>query len=144
MLGKNHFRSASRLTHHFPMRLDRRLNRPLARDLDRLLNRRRDGRPCRPKNYLAEACALIQKYIRLRRNAARDEPHLFGPHAGAYYRDTLKMEAQQKEVDAALEKIYGPDSPRSPRPTSIWTERYSIPPESMKIHRKWFRENYGA
>jgi hypothetical protein len=54
------------------------------------------------------------------------------------------MEAQQKEVDAALEKIYGPDSPRSPRPTSIWTERYSIPPESMKIHRKWFRENYGA
>ena len=126
------------------MLLNRQLNRPLARPLDRFLNRRLDGRPCRPPNYLAQACTLIQKYIRLRRKAARDEPHLFGPHAGAYYRDTLKLEAQQKEVDAALEKVYGPGPPGSSPPPSVWAERYSIPPESMKIHRKWFRENYGA
>jgi hypothetical protein len=126
------------------MLLNRRLNRPLARSLDRSLNRRLDGRPCRPPNNLAQACSLIQKYIRLRRKSARDEPHLFGPHAGAYYRDTLKQEARQKEVEAALEKIYGPGPAGSTPPRSVWTERYSIPPESMKIHRKWFRENYGA
>jgi hypothetical protein len=126
------------------MILDRRLNRPLDCPLDQFLNRRLDGRPCRPVNGLAQACTLIEKYIRLRRKTARAEPHLFGPHAGAYYRDTLKREAQQKEVDAALKKIYGPDPPGTPPAPSIWTERYCIPPERMKIHRKWFRENYGA
>ncbi|HEV2435941.1 MAG TPA: hypothetical protein VG077_08075 [Verrucomicrobiae bacterium] len=128
---------------HLFMLLNRRLNRLLARPLDRFLNHRLGGRPCRPPNYLAQACTLIGKFISLRRKMARAEPHLFGPHTGAYYRDTLKLEAEQKEMHAALEKVYGPAPPGSPRPVSVWSNRYYIPPERMKIHRKWFRENYG-
>lgn len=126
------------------MLLNRRLNRLLDRPLDRFLKRRLDGRPCRPAKDLAVACALIQKYISLRRRAARTAPYLFGPHAGAYYRDTLKQEVQQKEVDAALGKIYGPAPAGAPPPRFVWTERYHIPPQSMKTHRRWFLENYGA
>jgi hypothetical protein len=122
------------------MLLTRSLNRPLAR----FLGRRLDGRPARRPNYLAEACALLGKYIRLRRKTAKAEPHLFGPHAGDYYRDTLKLADQQKVVAAALEKIYGPDPSGAPPPSSVWQERYDIPPEQMKVYRKWFRENYGA
>jgi len=125
------------------MLLNRRLNLPLAQDLDRSLNRRLEGCPCRPPDDLAQACTLLGKYIRLRRKAAKAGPHLFGPHAGAYYRDTLKLAAEQREIDAALEKVYGPGPAGEPCPSSVWTDRYSIPPESVKIHRKWFRENYG-
>ena len=120
--------------------LARSLNRPLAR----FLGRRLDGRSTHRPNYLAEACALLGKYIRLRRKSARAEPHLFGPHAGAYYRDTLKLADQQKVMAAALEKIYGPDPSGAPPPPSVWQERYDLPPEPMQVYRKWFRETYGA
>ena len=126
------------------MPITRSLNRPLNRPLARFLGRRLDGRPARRPNYLAEACALLGKYIRLRRKTAKAEPHLFGPHAGSYYRDTLKLADQQKVVAAALDKIYGPDPSGAPPPPSVWAERYDIPPEQMKVYRKWFRENYGA
>jgi hypothetical protein len=126
------------------MPITRSLNRPLNRPLARFLGRRLDGRPARRPNYLAEACALLGKYIRLRRKTAKAEPHLFGPHAGIYYRDTLKLADQQKVVAAALDKIYGPDPSGAPPPPSVWAERYDIPPEQMKVYRKWFRENYGA
>jgi len=125
------------------MHLNRRLNHPLDHSLDRLLDRRLDGRPCRPPDDLAQACALLQKYLRLRRKAAQAEPHLFGPHAGAYYRDTLKMADAQKEIHAALDKVYGPEPPGSVPSPSVWSQRYAIPPESKKIHRRWFHENYG-
>jgi hypothetical protein len=85
------------------------LARSLSRPLARFLGRRLDGRPARRLNYLAEACALLGKYIRLRRKSVRAEPHLFGPRAGDYYRDTLELADQQKVVAAALDKIYGPD-----------------------------------
>jgi hypothetical protein len=126
------------------MPLTRSLNRPLFRPVARFLDRRLDGRSVRRTNYLAEACALLGKYIRLRRKSAKAEPHLFGPHAGAYYRDTLRLADQQKVVAAALDKIYGPDPSGAPPPPSVWSERYDLPPEQMKVHRQWFRENYGA
>jgi hypothetical protein len=125
------------------MPLTHSLNRLLNRPLGRFLNRRIDGRPCRPPNYLAQACSLLEKYLRLRRQAAKAEPHLFGPHAGEYYRDTQRLAAQDREVAAALDKIYGPAPPGSPTRPSVWEERYSIPPESQKLHRRWFREKYG-
>ena len=56
---------------------------------------------------------------------------------------TLILEARKKVTDAALEKVYGPSPPCSPLRPSVWTERYCIPPDGMKIHRRWFRENYG-
>jgi len=122
----------------------RSLNRPLARPLNRFLNRRLDGRSCRPPDYLAQACNLLEKYLQLRRRAARAEPHLFGLHAGKYYRDTLRLAAQDQEVDAALGKIYGPAPPGSPPRPSVWVERYAIPTDQQRLHRKWFREKYGA
>lgn len=42
------------------------------------------------------------------------EPRFFGTDAGAHTRDTFKLEAEQKEVDAALEKVYGPKFPALP------------------------------
>lgn len=125
------------------MLLTRSLNCLLVRPPARSLDRRLDGRSVRRPNYLAEACALLGKYIRLRRKSAQAEPHLFGPRAGAYYRDTLELADQQKVVAAALDKIYGPDPSGAPPPPSVWVERYDIPPAGMKRHRKWFRENYG-
>jgi len=124
--------------------LSHSLNRQLARRLDQLLNRRLDGRPGRPTNYLAQACTLLDQYILLRRRAIKAEPHLFGPHAGAYYRDTLKRAAGQVEIEAALDKVYGPSPPGSPPAISVWTERYFIPPAGRKRHRRWFRKQYGA
>lgn len=126
------------------MLLTRSLNRPLVCPLTRFLGRRLDRRSARRPNYLAEACALLGKYIRLRRKSARAEPHLFGPHAGAYYRDTLRRADQQKVAAAALDKIYGSAPPDSPPSPSVWDERYQIPPAGKKNHRKWFRETYGA
>jgi hypothetical protein len=126
------------------MPLTRSLNRPLFRPLARFLDRRLADRSVRRPNYLAEACALLGKYIRLRRKSAKAEPHLFGPHAGDYYRDTLRLESERKVRTAALEKIYGPDPSGAPPPPSVWSERYDLPPEQMKVHRQWFRENYGA
>lgn len=126
------------------MHLNRRLNRPLGLSLERCLNRYVAGHPWRPANDLARACTLIGKYIRLRRKTAKAQPHIFGRHAGTYYRDTCDQAAAYDEIDAALEKIYGSDPTGPPRSSSVWTERYSIPPEKMQAHRKWFRENYGA
>lgn len=125
------------------MRLSRSLNRQADRRLGALLTRRLDGRPWRRPDYLAEVCGLIQRYLRLRKKSAAAEPHLFGRHAAAYYQDTLREERRQQEIAAALDRIYGPPAAgESPGPT-IWQERYEIPPDKMKFHRRWFREKYG-
>lgn len=126
-----------------PMRASRSLSRPVSRPLGRLLTRRLDGRRWRRPDRLAEICALVGRYLRMRRRAAAAEPHIFGRHAAAYYADTLREEKFQAEVEAALLKVYGPPPPDSPPPRSVWSERYAIPPGQEKFHRRWFREKYG-
>jgi hypothetical protein len=89
-------------------------------------------------------CCLLERFLRLQKKAARADPHIAGPHAGRYFRDTLQMEREQREIDAALTRVYGPEPPGTPPRPTVWQERYFIPTDQMPVFRKWFRENYGA
>ena len=125
------------------MRLTQSLNRQAGRPLGALLTRRLDGRPWRRPNHLAEVCGLIERYLRLRKQSAAAAPHLFGRSAAAYYQETLRAEWRQREMDAALDRIYGPPTAGEPPRPSVWQERYEVPPDQMKFHRRWFRKQYG-
>ena len=63
--------------------------------------------------------------------------------AAAYYQDTLREEQWRREVEAALDKVYGPVPPGAASSPSIWQERYAIPLAEMRFHRRWFRREYG-
>jgi hypothetical protein len=134
---------------HASLRLKRRLNCKVSARLGSLLNRRPDGRGVRPKNPFKEACAHLGRYVRLRERAARRDPHLCGPYAQKYYQDTVRMEQEQRTLEAALRRVYGPDHDTAATITggsrdSIWVERYVIPPGRERRFRKWFRETYGS
>jgi hypothetical protein len=120
--------------------LDRRLDRGLARYATTML----DGahRPRRP-NELVLVCRLLTQYLREARRMARDEPHIFGPHARRYFLETLELEKYEQEVHAALDKVYGPPPPGTPpRVSTLWTDRYSPRPEQRRLFLKWFKERY--
>ena len=120
------------------------LNRRLNRNLDCLLTRRTDGHPYRRKNPLREICRLLEQYLKLRKHAARRDPHLFGPHAHRYYADTLAEERRQREIELSLQKVYGPPRPGEDYESrQVWRERYEIQPGRERLFRKWFKENYG-
>ncbi len=73
------------------------------------------------------------------------EPHIFGPHSHQYFLDTLEMEREQNEREAALQSVYGPPKPGEPEFIStLWTDRYYLPPtaEGRRIFLKWFHEKY--
>ena len=126
------------------MRLDQSLNRRvLCRKLTTFATSRTDGRAFRPPNYLARACRFLELYVRQSRKMARADPHLFGPHASRYYADTVRMARQQSEIEAALEKVYGPPKPDAPSPgPDVWTRRYVLDPK-WRHFRKWFATEYG-
>jgi len=125
------------------MRLNRALNRRWGRPLARLGFRRLDGRRARRPDPLAQASRAINRYLRERRQLARTHPHLYGRHAGRYYQDALREEQRNRLVDAALDKVYGRAAPGEPARPSVWQQRYEIPPDQMRVHRKWFRRQYG-
>ena len=101
-------------------------------------------RPPRP-NDLQLACRLINKAVRIHEHMARRDPHLFGPHARRYYRDTLRLAQYEQEIDTAIRKVYGPLPPGTPEPVSkVWTDRYVFrTPHEHRLHLRWFREHYG-
>ena len=126
------------------MHLTRRLNRPQSRRLGCLLTTRTNGRPWRQLNYLALACRILATYVRSRERTIKREPHLHGPHANSYLRDTVQMDCRQREIDAALFKVYGPPKPEDPPAgPGVWTRRYFLDPQTRGF-RKWFREQYGS
>jgi hypothetical protein len=88
-------------------------------------------------------CRALSRYLRERRQLARAHPHLYGRHAGRYYQDTVRAEHRNRLAMAALDKVYGPAAPGEPVRLSVWQERYEIPPEQRRLHRKWFRGQYG-
>ena len=118
-------------------------NRKLNRRWGSYVIRRLDGRPYRPTDWLAVACSAMKKFLRLRKKAAKEDPHLFGPHANRYFEDTRRLEQERVEVEAALERVYGPDY-RPVSPTRVWYERYYEDPANKKIFLKWFKEFYGT
>jgi hypothetical protein len=97
----------------------------------------------RRPNYLAQACRALSQYLRLRKQMAKADPHIFGPHARKYYLDTLEMEREEQERESALRRVYGPVKPGEPEYVStLWSERYAPKPEQRKLFLKWFREKY--
>ncbi len=99
-------------------------------------------RPRQP-DELRLLCRTLTAYLRLADRMAKRDPHLFGPHAHRYYLDTLALENEQQQVEAALDKVYGPRKPDEPRRIStLWTDRYHVPPKKRRLFLKWFRENY--
>lgn len=120
--------------------LNRSLNCRVTRRATRMLGGAR--RPRQP-NPLREACRLLARYIRLSKRAARKDPHLFGPRAPDYYRDTLRLVQEEKEDEAAIRKVYGPPAPgATPYVSTLWTDRYVRRPRNRKRFLKWFQEHY--
>ncbi|MEY4387567.1 MAG: hypothetical protein RLY20_2850 [Verrucomicrobiota bacterium] len=121
------------------------MNRRLTVRVVRCLTRRLDGRAFRPPDYFAQACQHLERYVRLVEKAARQEPHVYGPHADRYYRDTVQMISDEREIDAALARVYG-STPTSVSEIAarIWRERYGFSTRQAPSFRKWFRERYGA
>jgi hypothetical protein len=100
-------------------------------------------RPRRPDDLLL-LCRVLERYLRLARRMEKRDPHLFGPRARDYYLDTLAMERQQQETEAALNKVFGPPDPNQPaRVSTLWTDRYHFSsPRQRRRFLKWFHEQY--
>jgi hypothetical protein len=99
----------------------------------------------RRHNYLSLACSAINRFLRIQKRLARQDPHIFGPHARQYLLDTLEMEREEKETEAALRSAYGPPKPGEPvRVSTLWTDRYYPPANrhGRRIFFKWFHEKY--
>ena len=124
----------------------RSLNRSLNATCNRHDSRMLDGRPRpRPPNYLAIACRHLAQALRISKRMAKNDPHLFGPHARAYFHETLDLEKSYREIDAALDKVYGPQPEGKPALSStLWTDRYVIEPARRGLFHKWFKERYGS
>ncbi len=57
--------------------------------------------------------------------------------------DTLELEREEKEIEAALRRAYGPPKPGEPvHVSTLWTDRYEPKPEQRKVFLKWFHEKY--
>lgn len=127
-------------TRRLQRRLCRGLNRRCLRYATTMLGGAR--RP-RPPDELPLACRLLSQYLRLTRRMAKRDPHLFGPQAHRYFLDTLALEIRQQEIQAALDKVYGPPAPGEPkRVSTLWTDRYCFPPEERRMFLKRFKQNY--
>jgi hypothetical protein len=99
----------------------------------------------RRPNDLALACKALNQFLRIQARMAKADPHIFGPHSRRYFLDTLEMEREQNEREAALRSVYGPPKPGEPEFVStLWTDRYNPPPtpEGRRIFLKWFHEKY--
>jgi hypothetical protein len=119
----------------------RELNQSLNRRWGRYSTRMLGG--ARRPNYLALACSALNKVLRLQLPMAKEVPHIFGPHAHKYFLDTLKMEREEQERQAALRRVYGSPKPGEPEFVStLWTDRYYPEPGQRKMFLKWFHEKY--
>ena len=94
----------------------------------------------RRPNYLAVACSALNQYLRIAKRMAKEDPHLFGPHARQYFLDTLAMQREEQESQAALQRVYGSDG--SAFVSTIWADRYHYKPEERRLFFKWFHEKY--
>ena len=115
------------------------ITRPCHRYLGRMLG----GARRRPDELLL-LCRVLTQYLRLARRMEKRDPHLFGPRARDYFLDTLRLERQQQETQAALRKVYGPSGPATPAPVStLWTDRYHFStPRERRLFLNSFRKQY--
>lgn len=93
----------------------RRLNRPITRRLDRLHDRSVDsfaihlavGRRPPPINWLRIANRTIRQYVRLREKSLKRHPEEHPVEAWERLQRERKREAQNREISAALTRVYG-------------------------------------
>ena len=126
--------------------LSHALSRSLNRSSMRALTCSRSGvRRARQPGDLRVACRCLSQALRIHRRMAKRDPHLFGPHAGRYYLDTLRLAQEQQEIEAALCRVYGPPSPgESSSVSTVWTDRYVFrTPREHRLHLRRFKEHYG-
>jgi hypothetical protein len=95
-------------------------------------------RPRRPDD-ITIVCRAISKYIRIANRMAKEDPHIYGPRADDYLRDTLKMERIEQAFDTAIRK-FRPDRP--PLVSTLWLRRYYHKPENRRLFLNWFHEFY--
>ena len=126
----------------------RNLNRGLARGLSRKCSRWATTlqagarRPPQP-DELRQICALYTEYLRIAKRMAKQDPHIFGPHAHRYLLDTLELERREAETQAALRKAYGPPVPGEPvHVSTLWTDRYFPTRKARRIFLQHFHEHY--
>ena len=122
-------------------KISKSITRPCHRYLGRPLGGARRRR--RPHELLL-LCRVLTQYLRLARRMEKRDPHLFGPRARDYFLDTLRLERQQQETQAALRKVYGPSGPARPAPVStLWTDRYHFStPRERRLFLNSFRKQY--
>ena len=115
------------------------LNRRCHRRAGKMLG----GSRRRPDELLL-LCRVLTQYLRLARRMEKRDPHLFGPRARDFFLDTLRLEREQQENEAALRKVYGLPDPARPAPVStLWTDRYHFTnPRQRRKFLKWFHEQY--
>ena len=98
-----------------------------------------------PPNYLTIACRYLAQALRISKRMAKADPHLFGPHARAYFLETLDLEKSYREIDDPLDMVYGPQREgKPPLSSTLWTDRYVIEPARRGLFHKWFKERYGS
>jgi hypothetical protein len=93
----------------------RRLNRPINRSLHRQQNRSLDsfaihlavGRRPPPINWLRIANRTIRQYVRLREKSLKRHPEEHPVEAWERLQRERKREAQNREISAALTRVYG-------------------------------------
>ena len=122
-------------------KISKAINRRSNRYATRMLG---GARRSRRHDELLRICRILTQYLRLARRMEKRDPHLFGPRARDYFLDTLSLERQQQEFEAALRKVYGPHDPTQPAPCStLWTDRYHFTtPRQRRLFLSWFREQY--
>jgi len=120
--------------------LNRCLNRRLNRRLDCYATTLQGGaRRPRDKDGFAEIFRCFLEYFKVCDRMAREDPHLFGPEAPAYYRETVAEHDWALKVDAALTHVYGPATPgESCGADQIWSTAYPVFHSAVE-KQKWVK-----
>ena len=112
---------------------NRSRNRSLAVHTTRMLHDRR--RPASSAD-LAGALRCVNQAVRIARRMAKREPHIFGPQASGYLRETIEMAGQQDEFRRLLQRVYGDQA--TPIPSTVWSQRYpEFAGKVDKLVKKW-------
>lgn len=118
----------------------RSLNRSLNHRLNRYATSMLDGRP-RPRDAdgFAEIFQCFRAYFKVRDRMALEDPHLFGPEAARYYRETVAEHHAARQIEAALDRVYGPSaSAHSGWADRVWSDNYPTF-QSAAEKQKWVK-----
>ncbi|MGC3958721.1 MAG: hypothetical protein QM813_12510 [Verrucomicrobiota bacterium] len=122
------------------------LHRSLNHSVNHRLNRyaavvANGGRRPRAKDGLLEICRYIEQSLKIRDRMAREDPHLFGPEARAYLRETVAEHDCALQVEAALAQVYGSDYDKhSSWADRVWSTAYpqfTSAAQKQKWIKKW-------